>query len=302
MNVVSGIGNCLLLRRTLLVAVVALFFAPPVFAAIPYRVGEIVGTNFGFQNRYLWTNDNGQVFTPSNTVIRLSDFAGKIVMFEFFAVWCGNCQGAIGQMTNGIRDYYRIRNGTSNGIPVAYVVVNLERSASFQGQTDAFLAPRGVRICGNDYTATNTKSIRGLFGLPAGVPGGSPTNGPDPRPLYVIINCVSNSPSHAQWQILENHIEPGGGAEDYSVRIAAWRRLIDSVQAPPPRITGARYTNDAFEFTIPGQRGRTNRVERTTDFANWTSITNVFGTNAPVRVRDPDATVDERRFYRVVRP
>jgi len=52
-----------------------------------YTTGSIVGTNFGFQNRYRWTNDNGQIFTPSNTTIRLSDFTGKIVMFEFFAVW-----------------------------------------------------------------------------------------------------------------------------------------------------------------------------------------------------------------------
>ena len=64
------------------------FAALPARAQVPtYRTGDIVRTNFGFQNRYLWTNDNGQVFTPSNTVFRLSDFVGKIVMFEFFAVW-----------------------------------------------------------------------------------------------------------------------------------------------------------------------------------------------------------------------
>jgi hypothetical protein len=51
-----------------------------------YQVGELVTTNFTLVNRYLWTNDIGQVFTP-NTPLRLNDFAGKIVMFEFFAVW-----------------------------------------------------------------------------------------------------------------------------------------------------------------------------------------------------------------------
>ena len=55
--------------------------------AQPFQVGQIVTTNFGLVTRFRWTNDNGQVFTPGNTTFRLSDFAGKIVMFEFFAVW-----------------------------------------------------------------------------------------------------------------------------------------------------------------------------------------------------------------------
>jgi outer membrane biogenesis lipoprotein LolB len=50
-----------------------------------YRIGDIV-TNFALPNRYQWTNDNGQVFTPGST-LRLSDFAGKIVFCEVFAVW-----------------------------------------------------------------------------------------------------------------------------------------------------------------------------------------------------------------------
>ena len=51
-----------------------------------YRPGNIVNTNFGFVNRFLWTNDTGQVFA-SNAVFRLSDFDGRIVFFVFFDVW-----------------------------------------------------------------------------------------------------------------------------------------------------------------------------------------------------------------------
>ncbi len=53
----------------------------------PFGVGSIVTTNFGLQNRFRWTNDNGQVFTPSNTTIRLNDFEGKILFAVFFDVW-----------------------------------------------------------------------------------------------------------------------------------------------------------------------------------------------------------------------
>jgi hypothetical protein len=59
----------------------------PAFGQLPYRAGDVVGANFGLQNRVLWTNDFGQVYTPSNTTIRLHDFAGKIVFFCFFDVW-----------------------------------------------------------------------------------------------------------------------------------------------------------------------------------------------------------------------
>ena len=54
---------------------------------LPYQVGGIVGTNFGLQNRFRWTNDAGTVYTPSNTTIRLRDFDGKIVFYVFFDVW-----------------------------------------------------------------------------------------------------------------------------------------------------------------------------------------------------------------------
>ena len=70
-------------------------FATAVFAGIcahcvnaqPYTVGNIVTNELTLLNRLRWTNDNGQVFTPSNTVLRLSDFDGKIVFFVFFDVW-----------------------------------------------------------------------------------------------------------------------------------------------------------------------------------------------------------------------
>ncbi len=59
----------------------------PLLRAQPFHAGDILTTNLALQNRFLWTNDNGQVFTPSNTVIHLSDFEGKIAFFMFFDVW-----------------------------------------------------------------------------------------------------------------------------------------------------------------------------------------------------------------------
>ena len=80
-------------RNSWLVAFRAVLFVA-LFSAVSsasaqqgYKVGQIVSTNFALVNRYLWTNDLGKVFTPSNSVVRLSDFDGQIVFFEMFAVW-----------------------------------------------------------------------------------------------------------------------------------------------------------------------------------------------------------------------
>jgi len=180
---------------------------------------------------------------------------------------------------------------------VAFLLANMEPALVWQAQTDSFLGSYGDKVCGNDYTsATNSKGVRNLFAPPNSTPGG------DPRPVFVAINCVSNSPSHAQWQVLLVEYYDGGGGIDFSARILAWRNIMDSVQAPPPRLKEPGLSGGGFQFTFPGQRGRTNRVERTTNLVNWTTITNVFGTNGPVTVRDTNAMQNERRFYRVVRP
>lgn len=190
-----------------------------------------------------------------------------------------------------------MRRGTANGLPVAWVPINMENADFYQAQTDSFLSTNRVTICGNDYTAAagSRYAVRNLFAPPTG-------SNPDPRPVFVAINCVSNSVSHSYREVLVNEFYAGGGQQDFSARITAWRNIIDSVQAPRPLISDVRLTPTAFEFTIPGQRGRNNRVERTSNFVDWITVTNVTGTNAPVVVRDPDALVAPHHFYRIFRP
>ena len=51
-------------------------------SALPYQVGDIV-TNFTVYTRVKWTSPAGKIFMAGSP-IRLSDFAGQIVFFEFF--------------------------------------------------------------------------------------------------------------------------------------------------------------------------------------------------------------------------
>lgn len=173
------------------------------------------------------------------------------------------------------------------------MAVNKERELAWQGQTDAFLRATNIQVCGNDYTATTSYGIRDLFAPP------NPTN-IDPRPVFLAINCVSNSPSHRQYQVLINDYSNGGGSFDFSRLLTnVYRPILDGVLAPPPAMSAPQLSNDVVEFTIPGQRGRTNRIEGTTNFIDWFTVTNFFGTNRPSRVQVPADRPE--RFYRVRR-
>ena len=182
---------------------------------------------------------------------------------------------------------------------MVYVAANMESGSSWQAQTDSFLRATNITRCGNDYVGSVQHGIRNLFAPP------NPTNS-DPRPLFLAINGLSNSPSHAQWQVLISDFSNGGGSFDFTPAINRWRSILDSVQAPPPilSVTLANTNNPDpgnFSFTFPGQRGRTNVVESSSDLVNWSAVTNYFGTNAPSTFRDPDFLSNERKFYRVRR-
>jgi hypothetical protein len=69
-----------------------------------------------------------------------------------------------------------------------------------------------------------------------------------------------------------------------------------------PEITSAGIGNGGvFRFLFPGQRGRTNQVLGSSNLTNWTVLTNVTGTNAPILFRDGSVLSDPRRFYRIRR-
>ena len=164
----------------------------------------------------------------------------------------------------------------------------METSADWQDETETFISQHRLNPVCNDYTSggLNNAAVRSQF---------QPL---DRRPVLLVINCVSNSPSHAQWQLLVNHA--GNGDLDFNPEITVWRGIIDSVQAPPPRLAQSATVSNHFQFTLPAQRGQTNRVEVSSNLREWSMVTNFIGTNATVTVREPVAA--GQRFYRVVRP
>jgi len=168
----------------------------------------------------------------------------------------------------------------------------MEDDPYFWSFTEEFIGEQDLHPVCNDYVRTNNITTRDGFVRFQFQPEWQ-------RPVFLVINGVSNSPSHPQWQLLVNHW--GYNEAEFMNTVNQWRAMIDSVKAPPPRLAPPAIVGGNVQFTVPGQRGQTNRVEASSDLRIWSTVTNLIGTNAPVTVRDR-ITAPGRRFYRVVRP
>lgn len=197
-----------------------------------------------------------------------------------------------------IRDWYASRKGTLNGIPVEHISANIVPEDYVQPQCDEFISDRGITLPANDYNVDPTRGV-----LQTNAVHDSFTT-PFTKPLFVIINCVSNSPSHPQNVLMLNQTgAPGNGTQAaWDAAFVQWRALIDSVEAPPPELRNVqRLGSSGLSFTFGGQRGRTNQVLVSSNLMDWMVLTNYFGTNGPVIFRDTTVLPGNTRFYRLRR-
>lgn len=271
--------------RLLFLALALATFTQPASAAI-YQVGNIV-TNFTLVARRPFTRPDGTA-VPAGATVNLRDFAGRIVFLEWFAVWCPYCVAAAPQVKSGIVDYYAARGGNPYGVPVLHIAVNQESNSGYQAQTDNFITQQGFNPVMNDYNSTSTNRVRFMF----------QNSG---QPIFVVINGVTNSPTHQPWQLLVNHL--GYGQTDFSQTLAGFRAIIDTVQPPalPPQLAAPRRNGANFEFSFQAQSNRVYRVEASTNLTNWVTWQTVSNAAGNVLIRDTNAPLPSR-FYRAVTP
>jgi len=252
-----------------------------------YSAGQVVTNNFSFIARRPFTRwDGTQVLAGAPVYLR--DFAGRVVFLEWFAVWCPYCQAAAPQVENDIVDWYAARGGNPFGVPVLHIAVNQEARSQYQTSTDTFITDQGFGVTVNDYNASVINPVRYQF-----ITGG--------QPLFVIINGVTNSPTHQPWQILVS--QQSYGETEFTAQLAGYRTIIDTVQPAviPPLMANAKRNGNVFEFNFQTQPGRSYRVLASTNLSNWTAIrTNAGSTNITL-FRHTNAPA-ARNFYRVVTP
>lgn len=80
--------------------------------------------------------------------VRLTDFAGKIAVLDFFAYWCAPCKKASRELEEGVQKYYAAQRGNPNGFPVQVVSVNIETQN--QTETDSYVRETGIELVATD--------------------------------------------------------------------------------------------------------------------------------------------------------
>src|SRR5258706_1307123 len=81
--------------------------------------------------------------------VRLEDFAGKILVLDFFAYWCAPCEVASKEIETGLQQFYAARHGNPRGLPVQVVSVNIEQE--FPERTADFLRSTGASFVLDDF-------------------------------------------------------------------------------------------------------------------------------------------------------
>lgn len=258
---------------TLALALTAVVPARPAAAATLYRVGDTV-EDFSLVNR------------ATGQPMRLSEFAGRIVVLDWFAWWCPFCQAAAPQLLSGIKDHYETRGGNPAGIPVIHVGVNLQSGQ--EAQTGNFVNRAGYEVVLQDFSRTVANRIAN---------GG--------QPLFAIVNGVTNSPSHRPWELL--YSRQGYGQTVFPV--AEFRAAIDAVQAPAPEPARPaqlsrpmRGPDGELGFHLIGEAGKTYRLEVTFDWVAWSTSLSVVATGDPQPVTLPAYPASATVFVRAASP
>ena len=253
-----------------------------------YQPGDTV-TNLTFVARRQFTRPDGAVL-PAGAEVGIQDLAGHILFLEWFAVWCPFCQAAVPQVDTGIVDWYESRGGNPHGVPVLYLFVNQESASFYQTQTSNYINANiaGTTPVFNDYGIPGSNPVRPAF----------QNSG---QPIFAVINGLTNSPSHAPWQVLVNHL--GYGETDFNQELANFRALIDSVQSPivAPVLNNAQRNGNDFELNFLSQPGRSYRIQGSTNLTHWTTLQTINATNDSALFRHTNAPATGQ-FYRVVTP
>ncbi len=160
--------------------------------------------------------------------IQLADFAGQIVVLDFFAYWCVPCRRATAEIETSIQKYYESKRGNPHQVPVRVVAVNIE--PAHPEKTAEFVKQTGAKLVATDPDAALLAKLDGA-GTPFIVIIDG-TRGTRESPEFQIIYKRAGFEGTKKLREVIDAVEPAHTAEKKSAR-----RGSDPEQATgPPRL------------------------------------------------------------------
>lgn len=149
--------------------------------------------------------------------VDLYDYAGSILVIDSWTHWCPSCKSSMPKLQSEIEHYFEQRGGNSAGIPVRVISMSVDNSNL--SAVRSFANTFGLAVVGLDDGSCSRQFLNGYI------------------PNFTVINCVADSPSHSQWEVVFNN---SGYRRD------ALRRAINSVKAAPVATPYEMWKNRMF--------------------------------------------------------
>ena len=141
----------------------------------------------------------------SDESVKLDDFAGSIVVLDFFAYWCVPCRKVSSDLEECVQKFYTAKGGNASGFPVQVVSMNIEQGRA--AKTWQYINQTGMSLVLDDVGGTVYQSLNGR-----GIP-------------YVVV--LTETAGGSQWEVSYSH----AGYEGYE----KVREVIDSIRPDDPQ-------------------------------------------------------------------
>ena len=140
----------------------------------------------------------------SDESVKLDDFAGGIVVLDFFAYWCVPCRKVSSELEEHVQKFYAARGSNAGGFQVQVISMNIEQRRD--AKTRQYIEQAGASLVLDDIDGKVYQSLNGR-----GIP-------------YVVV--LTKATGESIWKISYSHT----GYEGFE----KVRQVIDSIRPGDP--------------------------------------------------------------------